>query len=190
LGLYGVLTYLVELRHRELGVHMALGPPPIHLIGSVIGEGPRMALIGVLLGLGGATLAAAGFESLLFGVAPGDAATFLAVAGFVTAIALLASLVPAFRASRADPFGRAAEPVTEGEPSPPNACLARIASGGSLAPQRYHGIDSCRPAGGKYAARNETMSRIHLNRMFRFVAHGFSANGDSAKLELVSHRYG
>jgi hypothetical protein len=104
LGLYGVLSYVVALRYRELGIRMAVGARPIHLIASVVGEGLRMAVVGVAIGLGGAALASTGFEALLFGVTPGDPVTFLAVAGFVTAIALLASLVPALRASRADPL--------------------------------------------------------------------------------------
>ena len=102
-GLYGVLSYGVTRRTREIGVRMALGAEAGGVRRMVVAEGGRVALIGVATGV----LAAVGLtrfiESLLFGVEPLDVLTFTAVAVVMVGVALLASYLPARRASRVDP---------------------------------------------------------------------------------------
>ena len=102
-GLYGVLSYRVTRRTQEIGVRMALGAEARTVRRMVVAQGGQVALIGVALGV----LAALGvmrfIESLLFGVEALDALTFAAVSAAMVAVALLASYVPALRASRVDP---------------------------------------------------------------------------------------
>jgi predicted permease len=102
-GIYGVISYIVSQRTREIGVRMALGAERSDVRGMVLKQAGRLALGGVLLGL----VAAAGItrlmSSLLFGVSPMDPATFGSVAVALSLVALLASWIPARRASRTDP---------------------------------------------------------------------------------------
>jgi putative ABC transport system permease protein len=104
IGLYGVLAFIVAQRRREIGVRMALGAQPRDVIADVMGQGLRLAGVGVVAGI---VLALAGtrlLNSLLFGTSPTDAVTFVGVATLLVAIAAAASLVPALRASRVDPL--------------------------------------------------------------------------------------
>jgi predicted permease len=102
-GLYGVLTYAVERRTREMGVRMALGAAPADLLRMVIGDGLRVTCAGVVIGLLGAIAAARLIESLLFRVAPSDPITYVAVVATLLAVTSLASFLPAQRAARVDP---------------------------------------------------------------------------------------
>jgi putative ABC transport system permease protein len=103
-GVYGVLSYSVAQRTQEIGVRVALGADRGAVLKLVIGQGVLLAGIGVLIGLG---LAATGMplaKRLLYNVSPFDPLTFASVAAFLVAVALLASYVPARRATRVDPI--------------------------------------------------------------------------------------
>jgi ABC-type antimicrobial peptide transport system permease subunit len=104
LGIYGVMSNLVTQRSRELGVRLALGAQPRDLRGLVLGQG--LALIGVGLGVGiAASLALQGaIRSQLFGVVATDPVTLGAVAALLSAVALAATWLPAYRATRVDPL--------------------------------------------------------------------------------------
>ena len=103
-GLYGVIAYSVSRRTREIGVRMALGAQRKDVLRLVLGEGARLALIGLSIG-GVASLAATQWmSSLLFGVAPADPLTFVTVAVLLTLVALAACYIPARRATHVDPM--------------------------------------------------------------------------------------
>jgi putative ABC transport system permease protein len=104
IGLYGVLAFIVAQRRREIGVRMALGARPRDVIADVMGQGLRLAAIGVAAGIGLSLVLTRLLRSLLFGVSPMDALTFVSVATLLTIVAAAASLVPALRASRVDPL--------------------------------------------------------------------------------------
>jgi predicted permease len=103
LGLYSVIAYNVAQRTHELGVRVALGAQSRDLLGLVVGEGIRLAVLGLAIGLAVALAAGRYVGPLLFGVRPRDPWVFGAVAGLLLAVAVLASVIPAWRASRVDP---------------------------------------------------------------------------------------
>jgi len=103
-GLYGVVAYSVSLRTREMGVRAALGARRSDLMALVLGRGLRLALAGVAAGAALAAVLTRAGRGLLHGVSPTDAPTFLAVALLMTAVAALASYLPARRAARVDPM--------------------------------------------------------------------------------------
>ena len=103
-GVYGVIAYGVAQRTREVGVRIALGALPRDVVRLVVGDGLRLALFGVGVGLFAAVLLAPALQSLLYAVTPRDPATFSVVAATVAAVALLASWLPAHRASQVDPI--------------------------------------------------------------------------------------
>ncbi|HEX6879406.1 MAG TPA: ABC transporter permease, partial [Terriglobales bacterium] len=104
IGIYGVVSYFVGQNTHDIGVRMALGASRNTVLGLVLSDALRMACIGILLG------AAVGFgatrimRSLLFGVGSGDPVTFVVVAALLAAVAVLASYLPALRATRVDPI--------------------------------------------------------------------------------------
>ncbi|MDQ2668987.1 MAG: ABC transporter permease, partial [Gemmatimonadota bacterium] len=102
IGIYGVLAYSIARRTREIGIRIALGARPGDVRRLVIGQGMRPVLLGVVLGLGGALLLTRLMRSLLYGVGPTDPVTFAAVALLLTGVALVASWLPARRATRVD----------------------------------------------------------------------------------------
>jgi ABC-type antimicrobial peptide transport system permease subunit len=102
-GIYGVLAGGVAERSREIGVRSALGATRGRIIGLVLGDGLRLTLVGVLLGVAGAVAATRVLESLLFGVSPLDPLTFVAVIALLAVTATLACALPAWRAARVDP---------------------------------------------------------------------------------------
>jgi predicted permease len=102
-GLYGVLSYMVAQRTREIGLRMALGAPPAQLRGMVLRQVSRMAAIGGAIGLGAAVLLGQAARALLFGVQVSDPLVLLAAIGVLAAIVFTAGYLPARRASRIDP---------------------------------------------------------------------------------------
>jgi predicted permease len=103
-GIYGVLSYLVGQRTQEIGVRMALGAQRLHVLRMILGDGARMTLTGIAIGLVTALVLTRLMSSLLFGVKPTDPLTFSAVALLLCGIAMLACYVPARRAMRVDPM--------------------------------------------------------------------------------------
>jgi predicted permease len=104
LGLYGVLSYSVAQRSRELGLRMALGAQRGDLLRMVVMSGLKLALLGIVLGIVGGFITAHLIASLLFGVAPTDAGTFAGVCIVLSAAAMIASYIPANRATKVDPM--------------------------------------------------------------------------------------
>ena len=102
-GLYGVISYDVSGRTLELGVRMALGARPGVVVRLVLGQGGRLAVAGVAIGLGVALAASRWVQPLLFRQSASDPATYAAVGAMMVVVAVAASLAPAIRASRADP---------------------------------------------------------------------------------------
>ncbi len=103
-GIFGVMAWLVSRRTREIGVRMALGASQGAVLRMVLGEGLRVALIGVAIGLMAAFASSRLIKGLLFGVQPADPATFAAVSLTVVAVVLAACYVPARRATKVDPM--------------------------------------------------------------------------------------
>jgi predicted permease len=104
-GVHGVLSYTVAQRSPEVAVRMALGATRRDVLALVLRDGAALAALGTALGLAAAFAGARLLDSLVFGVAPRDATTFVAVAAGVMAMATLASWLPARRAASADPIG-------------------------------------------------------------------------------------
>jgi putative ABC transport system permease protein len=103
-GVYAVTSFLVAQRTRELGVRVALGAEPMRVAGMVLREGVVLALIGVVVGLGGALATARVLESMLYGVSTTEPLVFVEAALVLGLTAALASYAPARRASRVDPM--------------------------------------------------------------------------------------
>jgi len=104
IGVYGVLSYSVSQRTQEIGVRMALGAERSHVLRLVLGQGVRLAGIGVVLGLIGAFGVTRYLKTILYNVTPTDPVSFAGVAGFLTLVAVIASYVPARRAMAVDPL--------------------------------------------------------------------------------------
>jgi ABC-type antimicrobial peptide transport system permease subunit len=103
-GLYGVLAFIVAQRKREIGVRIALGAAGRDVVREVLGQGLRLAGMGLSIGLVLALAITRLMSALLFGTSPTDAITFLGAATLLTFIAVMASLIPALRASHVDPL--------------------------------------------------------------------------------------
>ncbi len=104
IGIYGVMSYSVAQRSHELGIRMALGAARANVLRLVMRQGMTLVIIGLALGIGGAIGVTRLLESQLFGVNPTDPATFAIVALVLGSVALVATLVPALRATRVDPL--------------------------------------------------------------------------------------
>jgi putative ABC transport system permease protein len=103
-GIYGVMAHSVGQRIHEMGIRMALGGSPQQIVRLVLGQGLKLTLTGVALGIIGAAMVTRAFSSMLYMVKPSDATTFALVAAFFTVVALGACYIPARRAMRVDPM--------------------------------------------------------------------------------------
>jgi putative ABC transport system permease protein len=104
LGVFGVLSFIVSQRTRELGIRMALGAAPSDVRRMVVAYGGRLALAGLLIGLAGSFALTRLIASMLFGIEPTDPVTFGAVSAILLGIGLVASWLPARRATKIDPI--------------------------------------------------------------------------------------
>jgi putative ABC transport system permease protein len=104
MGIYGVMSYFVSERTREIGIRVALGARPVDVFGLVGGMGLKLAAIGVAVGLALAFGLTRLIARFLFGVKPADPLTYAVVAAVLIAVALLASYIPARRATKVDPM--------------------------------------------------------------------------------------
>jgi putative ABC transport system permease protein len=103
IGIYGVISYFVAQRTREIGIRLALGARGKEVLFMIVGQSARLALLGVGIGLAGALLLTRLMGSLLYGVAPSDPLIYTVVGALLLMVALAASYVPARRAMRVDP---------------------------------------------------------------------------------------
>jgi ABC-type antimicrobial peptide transport system permease subunit len=103
-GLYSVMAYVVSQRTREVGIRMALGAGRRDVLRLFMGQGMRLVLLGLVIGLGGAFVLTRLMSSLLFGVSTTDVATFVLVAVGLMLVGVLACYLPARRATRVDPL--------------------------------------------------------------------------------------
>ena len=103
-GIYSVLSYAVRRRVREIGIRMAIGARVEQVLRMVVMEGLRMTAAGLAVGIVAAFALGRLLSSLLFGVSSTDAVTYVVVSVLLASIALLASVVPAYRAARVDPI--------------------------------------------------------------------------------------
>jgi len=103
-GIYGVLSFTVAQRTRDIGIRMALGATRSHVMKNVLGYGARLAVIGVVIGVSGGLAGTRVLSSLLYGVRATDVATFATAAVVLLGVAMAASYVPARRATRVDPM--------------------------------------------------------------------------------------
>ena len=104
IGLFGVMSYLVSQRTREIGIRMALGSSQSSVLGLVAKHGLALAAIGIVIGIAGAFALIRSIQTLIYGIAPNDPSTFAMVALVLAMVALVACGVPAWRAARIDPI--------------------------------------------------------------------------------------
>jgi ABC-type antimicrobial peptide transport system permease subunit len=104
LGIYALISYSVNQRTNEIGIRMALGATTRDVQASIVGQTLRLAALGLVLGAGASWLLARTASGLLFGVTARDPHTFVAMAGILATVALVAGYLPARRASRIDPM--------------------------------------------------------------------------------------
>jgi putative ABC transport system permease protein len=103
-GIYGVLSYAVTERTREMGVRLALGARPRDLLKLFVGQGMMLTLIGLVIGVGASVAVTRLIAKLLFGVSATDPLTFIVIPLLLAGVALLACWLPARRATRVDPL--------------------------------------------------------------------------------------
>jgi putative ABC transport system permease protein len=102
-GVYSSIAYSISTRMHEMGVRIALGARTRNILRLVVGEGLRVVLLGVAIGTAIAVAAGRSLSAFMYGTTPHDPLVLTTVAAVLIAVALIASLVPAFRAARSDP---------------------------------------------------------------------------------------
>ena len=103
-GLYGVLSYAVARRRREIGLRIALGAARREVLWLILRQAARVVVVGLILGFGGAAGAQRLLESSLFGIQPGDPLFLLSAGGLIVIAGLAAAYLPAVRAASVDPM--------------------------------------------------------------------------------------
>jgi ABC-type antimicrobial peptide transport system permease subunit len=103
-GVYGVVSYVVSRRRREVGVRLALGAEARDVRGLILRQTLRPIAVGIVLGIAGAAVTARVFQAVLFGVSPYDPIAFVAAPALMLAIAAAAALIPTRQATRVDPI--------------------------------------------------------------------------------------
>jgi ABC-type antimicrobial peptide transport system permease subunit len=103
IGIYGVLSYSVSQRTPELGIRIALGADSREILAMVLKQAGRLIAVGVAIGVAGAYALTRFVESMLFGVRPHDAMTYVAAVALLAGVSMAASLIPAWRGSKVDP---------------------------------------------------------------------------------------
>jgi len=103
-GIYGIVSYSVTQRTHEIGIRMALGARTGNVLSLIMKNGLTLVLTGIAIGIAGALALTRFLTTLLFGVTPTDSVTFVVVAIIFFVIAMIASLIPALRATRVDPL--------------------------------------------------------------------------------------
>jgi putative ABC transport system permease protein len=103
-GIYGVLSYVVTERTREIGIRMALGATRADVSKLIVGQGMALTLAGVAIGVVASLAVVRFLRTMLFGVSPYDPATFVVIASLLCGVACVAAFVPGRRASRVDPM--------------------------------------------------------------------------------------
>jgi ABC-type antimicrobial peptide transport system permease subunit len=102
-GIYSVLSFAVRRRVREIGIRVALGAETKDILRLIVNEGMKPAITGILIGLAGALALGRVIASLIYGISATDPLTFAAVAALLSLVALLASIIPAYRAAKIEP---------------------------------------------------------------------------------------
>jgi ABC-type antimicrobial peptide transport system permease subunit len=102
-GIYGVMSYSVAQRTREIGIRMALGAQKSAILGMTMRQGVQLVAVGIAIGIAGALVLTRLMASLLFGVSATDPGTFAAITVILAGVALLASYIPAMRSMKVDP---------------------------------------------------------------------------------------
>jgi putative ABC transport system permease protein len=103
-GIYGVMSYTVAQRTQEIGIRVALGATPATVLKMVVGDGMRLAAAGLAIGLVGAFAVTRLASAMLYGVSTTDVVTYAAIAVVLALVALVATVIPARRATRVDPM--------------------------------------------------------------------------------------
>jgi putative ABC transport system permease protein len=103
-GIYGLISYSVTQRTHEIGIRMALGARTANVLSLIMKNGLTLVLMGIVIGVGGAMALTRFMTTLLFGVTPTDSVTFVVVSFVFFVISIIASLIPAVRATRVDPL--------------------------------------------------------------------------------------
>jgi ABC-type antimicrobial peptide transport system permease subunit len=103
IGIYGLVTQAVTQRRREIAIRVALGARPSEVVATLSRRALAITMIGLAVGIVGALMSAQVLESLLYGVRPNDATSFLAAGAVLLTVAALAAFVPSLRATRVDP---------------------------------------------------------------------------------------
>ncbi len=103
-GIYGVMTFIVAQRTKEIGIRMSVGASKVNIVTMILGDGAKLAFLGIAIGLGAAFGLTRLMRSLLFGISTTDIATFAIIPLLLVIVAIVASLIPARRAASIDPL--------------------------------------------------------------------------------------